>query len=84
MSQVQALNYIDYGCTLEHFDGKRHSKQTGIDTNLVVYDGKPVIQLWPVNSRGNVGRCYLEVPRDKIDDLIDRLKDLQSQPVLVS
>lgn len=84
MSQVQALDYIEYDCVLDHFDGKRYSKQSGIDANLVVRDGKPIIQLWPVNSRGNVGRCYLEVPVDKIDDLIDRLQDLQSQPVLVS
>ncbi len=62
----------------DHYDGKRYSRASGI---AVV--GEPPstpnverreVQLWQLNSRGETSRCYLTVPVENVDALIEALQ----------
>lgn len=55
---------------LSHFDGKRSSKATGIE---VLNSTDTTVSLWQRNSKGNLSRCFLTVPKDKIGELIAEL-----------
>jgi len=41
------------------------------------YKQEPVIQITPVNSKGGLGRCYIEVPMEDIDAVIDALTQMK-------
>lgn len=84
MSAVQAVTndkVLFDGTEQDHFDGKRYSKACGFAVNLAVseQDGGRIVQLWQVNSRGNLSRCYLTVPVDKIDDVITLLQRMRDE-----
>jgi hypothetical protein len=58
-----------------------HSKQVGL--NLIRYHYtnpslSSVVQLSPINTKGGVTQCYLEVPMNDIPELIKQLEGLIS------
>lgn len=46
---------------------------TGIDIDA--YD--KIVRLTPINTRGLRTKCFIELPKDKIDELIDKLNKLK-------
>jgi hypothetical protein len=65
---------------LDHHDGKRYSKACGFSANPATseQDNKPIIQLWQINSKGNLSRCYLSIPIESVDDVIALLQRTKS------
>lgn len=50
---------------------------TGLDLERLGYYN-PVIRIWPVNSRHEIGRCFVEVPVEVVPALVQALSKLSS------
>jgi len=53
-------------------------KQSGINVSMVI--GNPIhpkrVMLSPITSKGEVGRAWLEIPKEKIPELIKALQEI--------
>lgn len=47
----------------------------GIEISAIPAAGYPFIRIYPITSKGNVGRCFIEIPKESIPDLIKFLQD---------
>ena len=45
-------------------------KCVGID----LFDNLGVLEISPINSRGIIGNCFIQLPMDKLDELIQALQ----------
>lgn len=61
---------------ITNFTGRNgYMKQSGIDILPLSYSQSILIA--PITSKGKVGRCDMEIPKESIDDLIKMLQSLK-------
>ena len=48
-----------------------------IGINLFSWGTKDAISIQPVNSRQSVGRCWIDIPLDFVDEFIEQIKRVQ-------
>ena len=57
-----------------HFQGRNgYFKCTGIE--ILTYKETNDITLWPITSKGKAGNCCIEIPKNKISELITQLRE---------
>ena len=67
------MNEIHIEHSETHFIGRNgYFKQRGVSVRSTV--GNTVL-IEPITSRGTVGRCMIEIPKDTVPELIKALKD---------
>lgn len=66
--------------TIENFDRGSYSLGKNgymITTGVEIFESTDVIEVSPINSKGKVGICYIQIPKNKIQELIDALKQIK-------
>lgn len=65
----------------EELKFKRHVKFEGrngyfnsIGLQLTKHNGDDILNVYPITSKNNIGRCLIEIPIEEIDNLIEILK----------
>ncbi len=51
-------------------------KGLDIDSDYNYSGDYPKVTLYPITSRGTIASCYIEIPKNKIQELIDELQKL--------
>jgi NADH/NAD ratio-sensing transcriptional regulator Rex len=45
-----------------------------IGLQLTKHNGEDILNIYPITSKNNIGRCLIEIPIEEIDNLIEILK----------
>jgi hypothetical protein len=48
-----------------------------ITPESIIYDSIGILNIYPITSKKEVGRCLIEVPLKEIDNLIELLKQIK-------
>ena len=59
--------------TLVKFEG-RNGYFNSIGLQLTKHNGDDILNIYPITSKNNIGRCLIEIPIEEIDSLIEILK----------
>ena len=57
------------------FEG-RNGYFNSIGLQLTKHDNDDVLNIYPITSKNNIGRCLIEIPVEEIDNLIEILKKI--------
>ena len=59
-----------------HFEG-RNGYFKSIGLQLTKHNNDDILNIYPITSKNNIGRCLIEIPVEEIDDLIEILKKIK-------
>jgi len=52
----------------------RNGYFNSIGLQLTKHNGEDILNIYPITSKNNIGRCLIEIPIEEIDNLIEILK----------
>jgi hypothetical protein len=48
---------------------------SGIMAGISIFGVSNRVSIHPINSKGNLARCFIEIPKDRVPDIIKALQD---------